>query len=433
MLSIFNRYSGFIKDAMTLVGSTSSAKVIGIALVPIISRLYDPDDFGVVTVVLSLAMIFGAVSSLRYEQAIVLPENDHAAMQLTKLSLYIVVLITTLLFIAAFVFNYFFSTISLIDGLGVWIYLVPVLTLLIGVSDVLTSWCSRQAHYKSIGMSEVAVSVSNSGSRIALGAVFGSSIFGLMFGVLIGYLSKIYVLFRSVKNINYDKVRESNTEEDLQSVAVKYKQFPIIAAPTAIINTGFQKLPVILLGIIFLPEVVGLYAMASRLSRLPIDVICLPVRRIYMQRVAKLRNNNQAITGVLIKTTVMLFALGFIPFLILAIFGEELFGFVLGEKWSQAGIYASMLVPWLYSMFILSPSATNYIILEKQGLYLRTQIYIGVLGAVVFLIGHMLRASPEELLLYFSVVAMLANILLFVVTMKITIKADHSLNQSISG
>ena len=429
---IKNRYKGFFKDTITLVGATSAAKVSGIILVPIVTRLYDPDDFGVMSVLLSFGMIFGSVSALRYEHAIVLPKDDAVGFQLTKLSMLLVVVTSGILSVISFLVASFFSDVPLVHDMGLWIYTIPLLTFLIGANEVLTGWCTRKAQYKNIGVSEVSVSLVNSGSRIVLGALYGSSVFGLMFGNIIGFIVKIYILLKGMKELFNDRILNVQ-HMSLKELAIKYKHFPLFAAPTAILNTGFQKMPVIFLGVLFLPNVVGLYAMASRLSRLPIDIVSLPVRRIYMQRVAKLRNNKRPIMGVLIKTTFVLFVIGLVPFILLVFFGEEMFGFVLGEKWSDAGLYASMLVPWLYSIFIMTPSATNYVVLDKQALYLRSQLYIGLLGVLIFFFGFVLNATPELLLLYFSLTAMFANILLFVVTIMITLQADRDIyNNSMS-
>lgn len=420
--SLRKKYNQFFLDVFALTGSTTAAKIIGLLLVPVVTRLFTPEDFGVVALILAIVMVLGTVSALRYDQAIVIPESDLEANQLVRLSCRIVIITGVFLFFGVFLLLYYFSEIPLVSTVGQWLYLIPILVVLTGYTEILSNWSTRKSRYKIIGTSEMAVSLTVSGARIASGLMYGSSVLGLIVGNILGLVAKILILLKT-RDINNDKIAVSHVP-DLFVIAKKYKDFPVFSAPTGVLNSLFQKLPVIALGIMFLPGVVGLYAMASRMSRLPIDIVALPIRRIYMQRIAKQRANGHKINGLLIKTAIGLLFLGLLPFSLIMFFGEDLFAFALGEKWRLSGVYASILVPWLYSIFIVTHASSNFVVLKKQALWFRIQIYNGSLGFTVFAAGYLFRMPVDDLLWLFSIFGMCANIAVFFIAYIITAQAD---------
>jgi len=425
---MFNQYKIFFSDAMTLIGATTLAKIVGVLMVPIVTRLYNPDDFGVVAMILSISVIFGTVSALRYDQAIVLPKDDLESMKLVQISLILVFFTGLMLLLVVFIVISYITGVVFIDSMGNWLYAVPLIVVLSGGSEVLSHWCTRKTDYKLLGSSEVSVSFVLSGTRILYGFYNSSSVFGLILGNILSLISKVAIL---TKKISFKDLC-SRPEKDgatLMSIGKKYSEFPIYSAPTGILNSSFQVLPVIMLGIFFVPSVVGLYAMASRITKLPIDIISMPIRRIYVQRIAKLRNENKAIKGILIKTTLGLAAIGIIPFAVIAFFGEELFSFVLGDKWGQAGIYASILVPWLFSVFAITPSSSNFVVLKKQALWFRIQLFNAAAGLSSFVVGGILGMSVESLLLMFSVLGVCVNAIAFFISLSITTKLDACLSE----
>ena len=62
-----------IRDALSLLGGTAGARIIQILAIPVIARLFDPADYGRVSVLVALAATLTQGSSLGYEGAIVLP------------------------------------------------------------------------------------------------------------------------------------------------------------------------------------------------------------------------------------------------------------------------------------------------------------------------------------------------------------------------
>ena len=82
--------SRFARSASLLAGGAVAGQAIIVAASPILTRLYSPEDFGVLAVFASLLSILSIVASLRYQLAIPLPKTDEEAANVTVLSLAVV-------------------------------------------------------------------------------------------------------------------------------------------------------------------------------------------------------------------------------------------------------------------------------------------------------------------------------------------------------
>jgi O-antigen/teichoic acid export membrane protein len=120
---------------------------------------------------------------------------------------------------------------------------------------------------------------------------------------------------------------------------------------------------------------------------------------VFKQRATEDYHNFGNCKSIFLKTFRNLSLLGALPFLILFIWGPELFGFVFGEKWAIAGKYAQILTPMFMLKFITNPLSYVFYIFEKQQYNLLGQLVMLVLIFVAILIG--VTTKDETLLLYF--------------------------------
>ncbi len=67
---------GFIRSVGVLVGGTAAAQVLMVLVLPLLTRLYTPDDFSVLAVYASILGIVTIAACLRMEIAIPLPQHE---------------------------------------------------------------------------------------------------------------------------------------------------------------------------------------------------------------------------------------------------------------------------------------------------------------------------------------------------------------------
>src|SRR5690554_7483720 len=102
--SKFNIKSELLKSALVLSSGTILAQGISYVLMPFITRLYTPEDFGEFGMIMRIVAFLAVVGAGRYEFAIPLPKKDEHAFHIYRLTLRILVWTVSLSLIAGIVF-----------------------------------------------------------------------------------------------------------------------------------------------------------------------------------------------------------------------------------------------------------------------------------------------------------------------------------------
>lgn len=89
MLKKLKPQSEFSRNVLTLMTGTSIAQAIPLAISPILTRIYTPEDFGIFALYMSVASMIAVTATGRYELAIMLPKKDDDAMNIVALSIVI--------------------------------------------------------------------------------------------------------------------------------------------------------------------------------------------------------------------------------------------------------------------------------------------------------------------------------------------------------
>jgi O-antigen/teichoic acid export membrane protein len=401
----------FARNVTTLMTGGVIANLLSLAAVPVISRLFNPDDFGVAALFVSITMILATVSTLRYEHAIVLPDSREEAVEITTLAYYCLFVSIVVIFGITIAWYVLFPDSSWVQTMGPWFLVIPVGTLFLAIPNIVVSLITREKKFRQIAEAEVSQVGVMSVVRIITGFIWSSTVAGLVGGLLAGNIARMYFLLgRRWSNLS-EALRRIHPERARQ-LAVLYKQFPLYSMPTGLLRVLGSNLPVFLLAILFSPAVVGFYAMATRLIRLPMAVLGESVRRTYMQKAAELNNAGIALSDSLLKITLVLAIAGVFIFAPLFFWGGELFSIVLGEKWNDAGEYVSILTPWFLMLFVQIPPSVIYIIYQRQDTLLK--IHVGSTAMIVgaFLVAKKFDSTPDQVLVMLSVIGVLTNLLI---------------------
>jgi len=387
--------SEFAKNVVTLMTGSTIAQILPIALTPVLTRLFSPEEFGVFAFYMSLVTFLLVISSGRYEQAIILPKKDKEAVNILGLSFYILTIYTVLISVLIFLFKDFIYEKINNPELEKWIWLIPFCVFFASAYKIFTYWTNRKKRFdrtsyatlsqtssrvsfqligglfkftdiiKNIQLIEFFKSIFNKKYLLPVGLTplgVGSFVLSYLAGFFIGTL----VFLMSFLKNDFQLTKEIEKKE-MYRLAKVYKKFPKINSLHALgdefKNLGVNSVIIYAFNDVFL----GFYSMTFRVLRAPLSVIGNSFAQVFFQRAAELYANNQNLVP-LIKSTVKKLSLIALPiFLMILFFGPFLFGFVLGEKWRIAGEYAQYLTPWLYLNFTISPIQQVAIILNKQG------------------------------------------------------------------
>lgn len=401
--------SQFVRNVATLMSGQAMAQLITIIATPVIARLFIPEDFGVVALFISIVTILSVPATFRYELATILPDQDSVALKLVVLA-FIIVVVSCLVVLLLQAFVEIFNVVpKWLEPLGLWLWLVPFALFIRAGIKIVEGWATRKKQYKSMAVSDVGQAVTTTGSRIVFGFVAGTSVWGLMVGYVAGLILKFFtqLYYTRIPVFQYGK---SEDKETLVQVGSKYQDFPKYNMPSGLIRTFAQNIPVIMFGVYFGPAVVGLYAMANRLFRMPVNFLSRAIRRVYLQKLSELKNKEQDLRPSFVKMTVALSALTLLPTFILWWLGADICVFFLGDNWVSAGVFVEILSPWLFTIIMATPATAIIVVCRKQHIWLRYNIVVTIMQLVGFIAAHELWANAEYALIVFVAIGIMANI-----------------------
>jgi O-antigen/teichoic acid export membrane protein len=401
------RRKPFVRDFTVMVSGTALAQGVSLIAAPIVSRIYDPAAVGVFGAFASLVTVLASTSTLKFNEALMLPGEERDAVTLLSLSLASVGLISALtLGVALRMDNLLDSLIGSTVGVA-WVLNLPLAVLVSGCYVSFTGWAARQKRFAQISGSQIGRSAGSNIVQIGAGLVApgpGSLIAGLLTGEALGCVSIAARVLRWDRGTFAGAV----TWERVKRVARAYVDFPMFTNTQGLLSAISQNMPVLLLVHFFGTTVAGYYSFGVRLIQWPMNLVLVSLRQVLFQKASEAYNSGQDTYRIFRSVTLILLAVGLVPAFALFVFAPGLFGFVLGEQWVTAGIYARWLIPWMFFMFANVPTVLFSQIYRRQRMMLLFDITLLIARAAALTIGGLYLTALQSLILY-SIAGALIN------------------------
>lgn len=373
----------FARSVSVLVGGSAGAQALLVLTSPILTRLYSPEDFGVLAVYASLLAIIGVIASLRYQLAIPMPEKDEEAAHVTVLSLLMVLGMTLLTILVVAFFREPIAQAVNVPVLASYLWLLPLGLLLAGIYDVFNHWAIRIKAFPAIARTKLTQSLSMVGVQLG-GFMLGplALILGHVSGQAAGNTSLGMLAIKTKWN-DFKGVRITG----LMQAGARYIRFPIFSTWGGAFNTAGTQLPPLLFAAFFSASAAGIYLLAQRVLAMPMQLIGKAIADVFFSSAADARRNKQ-LPPMVANIHEKLAQIAMPPALVLVLAGPDLFEMIFGLDWRQAGHFAQWMAPWVCLVFITSPLSTLFSVLEKQvqgmmfqGVLLFTRISALLIGA----------------------------------------------------
>ncbi len=388
-----SRKSSFASDVLTLSVGTLFAQAILILVSPVLTRLYGPEDFGLFALFQSVTVIFITVACLRYELAIMLPERDCEAANLLGLSILLAAATSALMVPMIWLLRVPLLRHLNAPELVPYLWMVPLAVFLGGAFSALNYWNSRTKRFLRLSVARVTSSVMATGTQIGMGLAgypTGGSLIGA--GVLGSAVSTL-VLGGQIWRDDHRVLQDSVCAIGIMSGLRRYHKFPMIDIWSAFLNSLSWQIPVIFLSAFFSSAVAGFYALGFRVIQLPMSFVGSAVSQVFFQRCVNAKAEG-TLRNVVENVFHLLVVFSLLPMLMLTICGRDIFAFVFGEKWAEAGVYVQFLGAWAFIWFISSTISTLYIVLERQEFNLKLNISNFITRFASIYIGGVLH-SPR--------------------------------------
>jgi O-antigen/teichoic acid export membrane protein len=401
------RQGTFLRSMFLVMSGTGLAQVVTFLFSPVISRLYGPGEFGLFGSFSSLSSILGAVITLQFAEALMLPAEEGKAVGLFAASCMATLalsLVGGILFVG---FPHLTGSILRTPGVENWLWLIPVTTLLAGLNQSLTAWYTRQKAFKSTAVAQVLRSLAANGGQTAAG-IGHCGTAGLIGGNLLGELvacSALLGLTLRGKSSVPGKIRGS---AGVLGAVREYKDFPLYSAPQNLLNAVSQGAPVILLIHYYGLVIGGFYGFSVRVLQFPMTFVLTSLRQVLFQRLSEIHNSGRHLSETFGRVTLALLGMALVPAAIMFVFAPGLFALAFGEAWRPAGTCARWLLVWLIPGFCNLPAALTARILRQQKALLVFEIGLVISRLTVLVIGG-LHFTAMQTIAAFSIVGGLFN------------------------
>ena len=349
--------SDFFRNVSTQMIGTGIAQLLPILFIPLFSRLYSEEEFGLFSSFLAYSAVLIVAGGGRYHIAIMLPKGEEEAQNVFNLSLVITFGYTLLLFVASIIV-YFCLDFSLNpNGL---VFLIPVYVGLFGIWQAYFNLSIRKQRFKLTSFTKVTQSLATAITTGGLGLLYTP--LGLIFGKTFGVFTSVVHLNRKLKLTTI----EAFSFKPLKAVATKYIDYPKYGIIPAFFDTMSLQALVFLIEYYYTKEDLGYYAFTNMCIAAPLGMIGVSFRDVFYQKIAYLVNENKIDSAMLFfkRSTLILFTIGLGVAMVFYSGGEFLFKIIFGDKWAISGQLASILGISFLVKIVASPlssvlNATN--------------------------------------------------------------------------
>jgi len=385
---------------------------------PIVSRLFTPEDIGILSVYVSILGIIAPFATLRFDLAIPIADDNEGAINLLVLSLISIAIVSAVILPFTTVFADPITAILNAQSLEPFLWLLSIGTIGTGFYTTFLHWAMRKKAYRSISKTKVNQGIAKVTVQILSGFLnFGP--IGLILGEVFGQTFGIRVLSKPLLHEGKKLWRAVNLNS-MKLIASRYKKFPLITSWSDLLNTAGFQIPVLILSAIYGPSAAGFFGFSNRIISLPLGIIGVAISQVFFSEGASLsKKDPNDLLKLTMKVAKRLFVVGVIVAAILIPFGPWLFTFVFGNTWREAGVYSQVLSIMLMIRFVVSPISQALSIMERQGTQFLLDLLRLVLVIVAFYISKLLGFNSLQAVTNYTV----AMVIVYAFTYLVIIRA----------
>lgn len=357
------------KDIVLQATGNSSAQVIGLLGMPVLARIYSPEDFATQNIFLQIVMFLAGLMTWRYEyffQMLNVPSHaKHLFLWVVKLGFISGSILTVLIY---FIGDYIAKFLG-VEKIGVYLLFAPWTAYLISVALALQHCMQRDGLFKVSAISEVFGKIFYVGSGFTL-SWFGT--IGLILTSPFSALGKIFFMRVRLRELLSRPTLAVARDEHPCARHAKGANAMVLSH---LFLTVSGSLPIFFISYQYGVEELGQFTMVMATIFLPSGLIGVAIGQVFYQRAAQQFRESNDIVPLWRETVRRLVFFG-APIYILAILVSHIiYPLILGVQWSDAGSYARIFSVAAFFSFISSP-------LDRISLILGVNRYLPIMHLV---------------------------------------------------
>jgi lipopolysaccharide exporter len=245
------------------------------------------------------------------------------------------------------------------------LWLIPFAVVIGGAQAALIYWSTRSRRFGRTAIAHLTSQSVSTSTTVCCGVLGHATTGAMVVAGICGQATSLLVLGRQILREDGGLLLRAIRWAGITAGMKRYRRFPIYTTSATLLGVASWQLPVLLLAYYFSVATAGYYALGFRMIQMPMSLVGGALRQVFLARSASDRESPELAR--LVETVFgRLLTLTLLPSIILSIAGPELFSFVFGQNWREAGIYAQLLAPWALVWFVSSPLSSLYYVLERQ-------------------------------------------------------------------
>jgi O-antigen/teichoic acid export membrane protein len=363
-------------------------QVVGIALYPIVTRLYSPETVGALSLFLAIVGIFTTIASGRYEQAIVAERNNQHASGLIHLCL-ILTLVTGLIIAIAerCIGGSTIADMLKTPILADYLWLVAPLVVLSALGYMLTFVFNRQDMFQLTACYTATQGIVGNVLRVLFGFV-GMLSSGLYWANIVGHVAGLLSVAWRIPSIT--RLTTDNRESKMTLVIKamrRHWRYPAFNLPHALISTVSNNLPIMILALAYPTESVGFFALCVTFGYKPVNVFALSMNQALFQTASVATNSGKSnfrhFVNFTLRTSLVATPIVVVLYIIMPTVTPVLFG----DEWSGSTEIMRALLPLLLLTTLSTPFNFVPLLHNRQATALAIETTSSVCRIAVLIIG----------------------------------------------
>lgn len=402
--------SHFVRNVAIVGGGIAAAQAIALIFMPLLTRLYGPEAFGIAAAFAAIVSIVTPLATMGYANAIVMPDSDEEAAALARLSIVCGLLMVPTALLVVHLGKPWLASWTGMQQASSMLYLIPLSLLITTFLSVANQSAIRVHLFKAKARAYVESSLLTNLSKL-LGGLLAPSGLLLIILTLAGHVTNFVMQMLRVPREGVLKPSNWFGFSGVRHAALTQRDFALYRMPQSMLNAASVGLPTILLASMFGAATAGQYSLAVLVLAAPVMLLGQAVGEVFYPKITRaITSQSPHALGLLFKITLVLLALGVVPFGAMFFWGDYFFAVLFGAKWQLAGQYSQWIALWLLAALVSGASVAALPALRLQRFLLTRELVSVVLRTAVLYIGFSVFQSDLVAIALFSGVGVLLSL-----------------------
>lgn len=347
--------SSFIRHATMLASGTVAANLITLVSLPLFSRLFSAEAFGLQALLIMGTMVLAGIGTGYYDWAIPTPKTKKQAKELATLALVLSIALSLAVTLVLVIFGQHLLDALAIGSLKAWAYALPPLGLALAAYNIGNYWLLRSGKMANLTQIRFVLPVTNAIVSFILGRMGYDTglVTGFILGVMLSGAWSLWLAKRSGLTFDFTHPRTHYV-----ALASKFREFPFYGSlpSTAMLIAG--QIPLLVITRAYTLGEAGHYAIVRALLYSGTLMIATACAQVTLKHIAEAKNAGDAVWPHFIRMVGILAGVGLVIGAVLYLASPIFFRVYLGDAWANSADIAQLMafaVPlWLVGISLAS-------------------------------------------------------------------------------